>query len=204
MKLHLPNTYLKFLFIAVLFSICTLGWGQTYTQVTTTGTLVNGTYLIVADGTTNDGIMLNTITAATPFINYTSVTNPGATISTGTTAANEFVVSVSGSVITIYNASVGYVSWGRTGNIGNTASFFNGTVASTEQWTVSVASGLWTLANVGTAARLLQWNTSSPRFACYTGAQTKLKLYKKMNLLQPLPQQLLHQLQLVMLLQVEM
>lgn len=34
MKLHLPKTYLKFLFIAVLFSFSTLGWGQTVAQHT--------------------------------------------------------------------------------------------------------------------------------------------------------------------------
>jgi hypothetical protein len=178
MKLLLPKTFLKFLFLCVLFSSSLSGWSQTYNQITTTGGLVDGDYLIVGDST-NDGMMINT-TAATPYINYSAVSNPGATITTGYTAGNVFQVTVTGTVITIYNASVGYVSWGRTGNnTGNTADFYVGTVANTEKWTATVASGLWTLSNVGTPGRLLQWNSSSPRFACYTSAQIKLKLYKK-------------------------
>jgi hypothetical protein len=166
------------LMIITIVGICKTAKGQTYTQITAAVDLVDGNYLIVGDGAATDGIMLNTV-AATPFINYTAVTNPGATISAGYTAANVFQITVSGGVITIYNASLGYASWGRTGNIGNTATFFSGAVATTEQWTPTVAGGLWTLANVSTPARLLQWNTTAPRFACYTSAQTKLKLYKE-------------------------
>ena len=178
MKLLLPKTFLKLLFITGLLIFSFAGWSQTYNQVTTTGGLVDGVYLIVGDGTTNDGVMLNTVDA-TPVVNYTAVTNPGATITSGVTSANEFQVTVAAGVITIYNASVGYVSWGRTGNTGNTATFYSGTVANNEKWTATVSSGLWTLANVATAARMLQWNNSSPRFAAYTSAQVKLKLYKK-------------------------
>lgn len=166
------------LMIITIVGICKNVKGQTYTQITAAGDLVDGNYLIVGDGGTTDGIMLNTINA-TPYINYTAVTNPGATISAGYTAANVFQITVSGGVITIYNASIGYASWGRAGNTGNTATYFNGTVASTEQWTPTVASGLWTLTNVFDNTRMLQWNNSSPRFACYTSTQVKLKLYKE-------------------------
>jgi hypothetical protein len=170
---------LKLLFITIaLFVVYGRSYGQTYNQITLTSELTNGDYLIVGDGGTTDGIMLNTITAGTPYINYTAVTNPGASITTGFTVANVFTINVSGGNVTIFNSNLGYVSWGRTGNTGNTATFFNGTAATTEQWTPTVASGLWTLANVNTAARLLQWNTASPRFAAYTSAQVKLKLYK--------------------------
>lgn len=154
-------------------------FGQTYKQITLSGELTSDQYLIVGDGSTNDGLMLNTITAATPYINSSAITNPGTTITSGYSAANVFDIAVSGGVITIYNSNLGYASWGRTGNTVNTATFYNGAVANTEQWTPTVASGLWTLANVNTSARLLQWNNSSPRFACYTSAQVKLKLYKR-------------------------
>lgn len=179
MKLQLPKTYLKFLFVCALFLSSISSRSQTYSQVTTVGGLVDGVYLIVGDST-NDGLMVNTITTGTnPYINYSSISNPGATITSGVTSANEFEVTVVAGVITIYNSSVGYVSWGRTGVTGNAANFYNGTVASTEQWTATVTSGLWSLSNVGTPARLLQWNSASPRFAAYTSAQVKLKLYKK-------------------------
>lgn len=172
------QTVLKSVFTVFLL-LCSMGVsGQTFTQITTIPELTSGDYLIVGDGGTSDGIMLNTVTAATPYINSTAITNPGATISSGYATNNIFQITVSGGNITIYNSSIGYVSWGRTGNTLNTATFFNGTVANTEQWTPTVASGLWTLANVSVNTRLLQWNTASPRFACYTTAQTKLKLYK--------------------------
>ncbi|WP_396161692.1 T9SS type A sorting domain-containing protein [Flavobacterium sp.] len=152
--------------------------GQTYNQVTTIGGLVDGDYLVVGDGTTNDGIMLNTI-STTPSINHTSVTNPGSSITSGYNSSNVFQIAVVSGNITIYNASIGYVSWGRTGNTGNSANFFNGPVANSERWTPTVSDGLWTLTNVGTTGRILQWNNSSPRFACYTTTtQVRLKLYK--------------------------
>lgn len=179
MNLSLLKTYYKFLMFAVLFLLSSSSWSQTFNQINTIGALTDGQYLLVGDGTTNDGIMLNTITVATPFINFTSVTNPGATINSGTTTANEFQVTVTDGVITIYNTSAGYVSWGRTGNTNNTATFYNDTPGNNERWTATVNSGLWTLSNVATPARSLQWNNSSPRFACYTGTQVRIKLYKK-------------------------
>lgn len=155
-------------------------WGQTYTQVTTT--LTDGVYLLVGDATSGtDGIMLNTANAS-PYINYTAVSNPGATITTGVTSANEFTITVSGSEITIYNATAGYASWGGSGNTGNSANFVNTTTpGDNETWTVSVSGGLWTLKNKGTPGRMLQWNSSATRFASYLAAssQRDLKLYKK-------------------------
>ncbi len=150
---------------------------QTYTQVTTIGDLTDGDYLIVGDGTSNDGLMVNT-SSGSVIIDYTAITNPGATISSGYTANNVFQITVSGGNITIYNASAGYASWGRSGVTGNDADFFNGTVANTERWTPTVAGGLWTLRNVSDASRMLQWNNSAPRFVAYTSNQVKLKLYK--------------------------
>ncbi|GGG38259.1 hypothetical protein GCM10010976_07480 [Bizionia arctica] len=153
------------------------GFGQTYNQITNIGDLTDGNYLIVGDGTSNDGLMLNTA-SPTPFIEFSSITNPGATITTGYTAANVFAVTVSAGVITIYNSNEGYVSWGRSGVTGNNAIFYNGTVANTERWTPTVTDGLWSLASVNDPSRILQWNNGSPRFAAYTSNQVKLKLYK--------------------------
>ena len=120
---------LKKRILLLLVSIFSLGiaFGQTYDQITSIGDLTSGNYLIVADGSSNDGIMLNS-TSSSVYIDHTSVTNPGATISSGFTSNNVFAVTVSGGNITIYNASVGYVSWGRTGATGNDADFHNGSV----------------------------------------------------------------------------
>ncbi|RZL97020.1 MAG: hypothetical protein EOO88_63195, partial [Pedobacter sp.] len=40
------------------------------------------------------------------------------------------------------------------------------------------SGGLFSIQNVGVSARSLQYNTSSPRFACYTGSQQDITLYK--------------------------
>ena len=46
-------------------------------------------------------------------------------------------------------------------------------------WKVTFSSGNATILNANDNTRKLQWNASSPRFACYTGAQTAVQLYKK-------------------------
>lgn len=171
----------QYTLLVLLVLMSNYGWGQTYSQVTTIGGLVDGNYLIVGDGSA-DGLMLNTITTGTnPYINYNTISNPGTNISTGYNASNVFQINVLSGVVTIFNSSVGYVSWGRTGVTGNAANFFNGTIANTERWTATVASGLWTLRNESDSNRILQWNPGSPRFACYTTNQTKLKLYRINN-----------------------
>ena len=51
-------------------------------------------------------------------------------------------------------------------------------VTNESSWTVSFDSkGNATIANVETTARKLQWNASSPRFACYTSSQAAIQIY---------------------------
>ncbi|WP_405574976.1 lamin tail domain-containing protein [Winogradskyella sp. Asnod2-B02-A] len=168
----------NYLLTCLLFFCAFISYGQTYNQITTLGELTDGNYLIVGDGTSNDGLMVNS-TDGSVYIDYTAITNPGAAITTGYTANNVFNITVSGGNITIYNANEGYASWGRSGVTANDADFFNGTIADTERWTPTVSGGLWTLANVSNSTRILQWNNSAPRFVAYSSNQVKLKLYKE-------------------------
>lgn len=166
-----------FLFL-IFINLGFFTYGQTYDRITTIGDLTDGNYLIVGDGNTNDGLMTNS-TAGSVYIDYTAITNPGASITSGYTANNVFTITVSSGIITIYNASIGYASWGRTGVTANDASFYNGTIGTNEQWTPSVSGGLWSFSNVSNPSRVLQWNNSAPRFVAYTSNQIKLKLYKE-------------------------
>ncbi len=183
MKTNYLKAFWKSSMMVLLFCFgLTNSWGQTFTQVTTLANLTSGEYLIVGDGT-NDGMMINSATS-TPYIDYSAVSNPGTSITSGYTTNNVFTVAVTGTTtktITIYNASVGYASWGRGAATGNNATFYNGTAGAYETWTATVSSNLWTLANGNTSTRLLQWNQSAgqQRFAAYTTNQIKLKLYKK-------------------------
>ena len=46
------------------------------------------------------------------------------------------------------------------------------------QWAFSLSSGKFSLKNVQYSDRILQYNISSPRFACYTTSQQKLDIYR--------------------------
>lgn len=66
-----------------------------------------------------------------------------------------------------------YWNW-SSGNSLNTST----SISESSSWTVSFSSGNAIIANVGTTSRTIQWNTSSPRFACYTSGQADVQLYK--------------------------
>ncbi|WP_418638116.1 choice-of-anchor D domain-containing protein [Winogradskyella sp.] len=174
----------NYLFSFILFCCAfNFGYGQTFNEVTTLGDLTNGNYLIVeydANASANVALMENS-TAGSIYIDYTYITNPGAAITTGYSANNIFNITVSGGNITIYNSSVGYVSYGRNPATANDADFFNGTIDDRERWTPTVSGGEWSLSNVQFTARILQWNNSSPRFAAYTSNQVKLRLFKQVT-----------------------
>ena len=53
------------------------------------------------------------------------------------------------------------------------------TVDKKSSWTIEISNGIAEISNANTSARLLQYNASSPRFACYTGTQQNLRIYKK-------------------------
>ena len=48
-------------------------------------------------------------------------------------------------------------------------------------WKITFNSGNLTILNAKDNNRKLQWNASSPRFACYTSSQTAVQLYKKVT-----------------------
>ncbi len=60
-----------------------------------------------------------------------------------------------------------------------------GTVGSTSSWTIAITDGVATISNVGNSGRMLQYNSSSPRFACYLASskQQNVRIYKKTELL---------------------
>ena len=61
---------------------------------------------------------------------------------------------------------------------GNNAYIYEAYTEENCDWTFTFADGLFTCANGSVTNRLLQYNTNSPRFACYTGSQKNLTLYK--------------------------
>lgn len=67
-----------------------------------------------------------------------------------------------------------YLSWSSGNSLATTTS-----KNSNSSWKITFSSGNATILNAQDNSRKLQWNASSPRFACYTSNQTAVQLYKK-------------------------
>ncbi len=65
-----------------------------------------------------------------------------------------------------------YLSW-SSGNSLTTSTTKN----ANSSWKVTFSNGNVTIANAKDNTRKLQWNASSPRFACYTSSQTAIQIY---------------------------
>ena len=98
---------------------------------------------------------------------------------TGTPNVNTYKLTVAaGSTSGTYafKASNGQYLYWTAGNSLAT----NATLNANTSWKVTFnASGNATIQNAKDNARKLQWNASSPRFACYTSNQTAVQLYKE-------------------------
>ena len=66
-----------------------------------------------------------------------------------------------------------YLAW-SSGNSLKTVTSLN----ASSSWNVSFENGDAIITNANDSTRKLQWNASSPRFACYTSTQTAIQLYK--------------------------
>jgi len=74
-----------------------------------------------------------------------------------------------------FQSGENYLSW-SSGNSLNESDELN----DASSWTIEIdENNVATISNVGTSDRKLQYNTGSPRFACYTGSQKDVQLYKK-------------------------
>lgn len=65
-----------------------------------------------------------------------------------------------------------YLCW-TSGNSLKTST----SVDANSSWTVTFEGGTTTIRNVADSKRILQYNTSSPRFACYTGTQKNADIF---------------------------
>ena len=70
-----------------------------------------------------------------------------------------------------------YLNWSSSNSLSTATS-----VSSNSSWTITFSSQTATIENGKDSTRKLQWNASSPRFACYTSNQTAVNFYKLVNL----------------------
>ena len=147
-----------------------VGWGQTYTKVTTTPSDWTGTYVIVAD---DSNVIFTGQSGANTYGGYASVNVSDGTVN-GDFTAYEVEIAVSGEYYSIQHTNSGkYLGLTSDGNSLN----FNTSAPSADsyRWNLSTSS----IVPVAYTSRRLQYNSSSPRFACYKGTQKDAFLYKK-------------------------
>ncbi|HLP04136.1 MAG TPA: lamin tail domain-containing protein [Paludibacter sp.] len=144
----------------------------TFTKITSLEGLTDGYYVIV---NRDDAFAMNNANAA----NYFGVTAISPSNGSITDPSVEIVWEIKqhqDGGRTIFNeASNKYVSYSGSAN----GAFAVSAVSSgSERWTFSYSSNLFSVENVATTGRMLQYYGTTPRFSCYTSAQQKLLLYK--------------------------
>ncbi|MBC7937560.1 MAG: autotransporter-associated beta strand repeat-containing protein, partial [Rhizobacter sp.] len=159
----------------LMMLICKIGFAQyagvgTFTRINSMAELTDG-YYVVAFGSTQ--AMNNTNSSG--FFGNTAITPAGAVI---TNPATNIVweIETNGSGRSIYNeASATFVSY--TG-ISNAAQAVAAVATDNQRWTFSYTGALFVITNLAINTRDLQYNSGAPRFACYTGTQNDITLYK--------------------------
>lgn len=161
-----------FLLIGVKTAAQYSGTG-TFTKVSAAADLTDG-YYVIAYGTTF--AMNNTYTSSTYFAN-TSISPASGTTLTNPSKSIVWKIETNGSGKTIYNEETAvYASYTGSSNNVQAVTSVSG---NNQRWNITYVSGsLFGVQNLGVTSRYLQYNTSSPRFACYTGTQQDITFYK--------------------------
>ncbi len=165
----------------------------TWTRVTSVETLkAGGKFIIGYEATANSGIivpMANTGSATTSAAGFmysgvaaTSGDQTTLNMTTYAEAGEAFVVTIAESTVTAGNITIhtgtGYIGNANTKN--NCKQFAADTVANGTSFTATVdTNDVFTLKNANTQYNTLQYNSSSPRFACYGGTQKNLVIYQR-------------------------
>ena len=156
--------------LALLALLVPIGaWGQTYRKVTTAPSDWSGTYVIVADAS---NVIFTGQSGSNDYGGYATVTITSESV-TGDYSNYEVLVEKSGDYYTMKHiSSEKYLGWTSGNNL-----YFSTDVPTSNayKWTLSTSSIL----NADDNNRKLQYNSGSPRFACYTSSQKVAYLYLK-------------------------
>jgi hypothetical protein len=88
---------------------------------------------------------------------------------------------------TVYTLKQGsnYLGYTSTSTSGSNYLYFATTIPTQNPqryyWTISYSGSTLTITSVYNTRRVLKWNSSSPRFACYTSGQNAISLFKKIE-----------------------
>lgn len=146
---------------------------QYYVKVTTAPNDWSGTYLMVCDS--KNMVLSGISTTSTKYGIGSAVEIADNKIEATETLASYQVVlspgSTSGSYLMKFKDS--YLYWSSGNSLATNANNNSNT-----NWLLSVSDGNVTIENCKDNTRVIRWNASSPRFACYTSGQTAIQLYK--------------------------
>lgn len=161
-----------FLHTAILLVALVCGtvpvWSQTYKKISSIDELTDGKYVIAYGeeyAMTNEN--------ASKFFTHTSISPiDNEIISPDASIIWEIATTANGKSIKNGNIYVGF------NGTKNTATAYSSFTAQNCEFTFSYKENVFLLNNVSSTDFRLQYNTSNPRFACYTGSQKDLTLYK--------------------------
>ena len=152
-----------------------------YVKVTSTPSDWSGTYLIVSGTKAFNGAFSG---ASTNYGMPADVTVSDNKIeSTNIVDAYAVTIAKSGSNYSIETVANGFLSWTSGNSLNHTTSVSG----DNQLWSLTYSSGNVTIANAKDATRKLQYNSGSPRFACYTTSQQAVQLYKLEGSTTPTP-----------------
>lgn len=117
-------------------------------------------------------MMLNGVTTIGT-VTAVTITNNKIAYSAG--SPYEITIAKSGNYYTLYLTGVGYLGWPG----GNSLAFASSAGSNNYKWSISYSGGSLTITNAGDSTRKLQYNSGSPRFACYTSSQKAPELFKR-------------------------
>ncbi|GHT19548.1 hypothetical protein FACS189429_7330 [Bacteroidia bacterium] len=164
------------LFAAILLISSGNAWGHTgtFTKITSLSDLTDGYYVIAGNsGTFNSAMKAN---SGSNYYDVGPVTVASNSISNPADIYVWQIATYNGHK-TIRNVDDdNYVSYSGSGN---SAQLSISATNANQHWDFALqSSGVFRCLSVGTSGRSLQYNSSSPRFACYTNTQQDMVLYK--------------------------
>ena len=150
-------------------TVTTNAWGATWEKATSIA--AGDVVLLVCESKTME---LSSIS--------TTSTKYGIGVSYTTSPAGAYELTVeAGSSTDTYSLKNGstYLYWSSGNSLAT-----NATKSANSSWSITFNNGNATIKNAKDATRIIGWNASSPRFACYTSSQTAVQLYKKVTAVQ--------------------
>lgn len=156
--------------------------GVEYTLVESSeGIFAGGRYLFVSNKSGGGNIAASTYNDS-KYYNVTDVTVESKKVTITSEAANVFTLEASGTAGQYYikDNTDNYLVW----NSGNAVEHNEKSETDAFLWSVGYDEGA-TIVNVGDDSRKLQYNSGSPRFACYSSNQTAISLYVQSSQLIP-------------------